>query len=154
MAKASIGPSPIRRVPVPDQKRRSSMALPTFDATSTAASGNSDYSYFGEPGPSRPGTRLFTPGLPTGRTVRQSDPFDLDRPEVLGFGSVFGRREVRGSVTRQPSRGKRVSTVAIGAVPAMAPFLRGILPLEDDLDGLMLRSTNDEETQKVAQGAT
>jgi hypothetical protein len=122
MAKASIGPSPIRRVPVPDQKRRSSMALPTFDATSTAASGNSDYSYFGEPGPSRPGTRLFTPGLPTGRTVRQSDPFDLDRPEVLGFGDVLGRKEVRGSVTRQPSRGKRASTVGNWGGPSDGPF--------------------------------
>jgi hypothetical protein len=109
--KAGTGPPALAQAPLPDKKRRSSMALPMFDATSTSASGNSDYSYFGEPGPSRPATRLLTPGLPTGRTVRQSDPFDLDRPEVLGFGSVLGRKEVRGSVTRQPTRGKRTSTM-------------------------------------------
>jgi hypothetical protein len=105
-----VGPPQVTRVPLPDQKRRSSMALPTFDATSTAASGESDYTLYGEPGPSRPATSMFTPGLPTGRTVRQSDPFDLDRPEVLGFGSILGRKEVRGSVTRQPTRSKRTSS--------------------------------------------
>ncbi|OAK94804.1 hypothetical protein IQ06DRAFT_298288 [Phaeosphaeriaceae sp. SRC1lsM3a] len=108
--KGAIGPPPPSQAPLPAQKRRSSMALPTFDATSTAASGESDYTLYGEPGPSRPATRLFTPGPPTGRTVRQSDPFDLDRPEVLGFGNVVGRREVRGSVTRQPTRSRRTST--------------------------------------------
>ncbi|KAH7410346.1 hypothetical protein DE146DRAFT_347981 [Phaeosphaeria sp. MPI-PUGE-AT-0046c] len=108
--KVAIGPPPPSQAPPLAQKRRSSMALPTFDATSTAASGETDYTLFGEPGPSRPATRLFTPGPPTGRTVRQSDPFDLDRPEVLGFGSVVGRREVRGSVTRQPTRSRRTST--------------------------------------------
>jgi hypothetical protein len=108
--KDPVGPPQVTRVPLPDQKRRSSMALPTFDATSTAASGESDYTLYGEPGPSRPATSMFTPGLPTGRTVRQSDPFDLDRPEVLGFGSILGRKEVRGSVTRQPTRSKRTSS--------------------------------------------
>jgi hypothetical protein len=105
-----IGQPSLGQFPLPDQKRRSSMALPTFDATSTAASGKSDYTLYGEPGPSRPATSMFTPGLPTGRTVRQSDPFDLDRPEVLGFGSILGRKEVRGSVTRQPTRSKRTSS--------------------------------------------
>lgn len=108
--KGPIGPPPPSQAPPPAQKRRSSMALPTFDATSSAASGETDYALFGEPGPSRPPTRLFTPGPPTGRTVRQSDPFDLDRPEVLGFGMVSGRREMRGSVTRQPTRSRRTST--------------------------------------------
>jgi hypothetical protein len=121
-SKPSIGAPPPGKAPVYDRKRRSSMALPTFDATSTAASGNSDYSYFGEPGPSRPGTRLMTPGLPTGRTVRQSDPFDLDRPEVLGFGNVLGRKEVRGSLTRQPTRSKRVSTAGNWGGPSDGPF--------------------------------
>lgn len=82
-----------------------------FNDLSTAASRDSNYTFFGEPGPSRPGTNLFTPGLPTGRTVRQSDPFDLDRPEVLGFGDVLGRREVRGSLMRQGTRSKRTSSV-------------------------------------------
>ncbi|KAF2025428.1 hypothetical protein EK21DRAFT_93256 [Setomelanomma holmii] len=116
------GPSPTINkgptgLPPPNQallpktyQRRSSMALPTFDTTSTGASRDSELLRFGEPGPSRPGTNLFTPGLPTGRTVRQSDPFDLDRPEVLGFGNVVGRREVRASVTRQATRGKRTSS--------------------------------------------
>lgn len=105
------GPPPPTQALLPNQKRRSSMAFPTFDATSTGASRDSDLLRFGEPGPSRPGTNLFTPAIPTGRTVRQSDPFDLDRPEVLGFGNVAGRREVRASVTRQATRGRRTSSV-------------------------------------------
>ncbi|KAF2799461.1 hypothetical protein K505DRAFT_321164 [Melanomma pulvis-pyrius CBS 109.77] len=79
-------------------------ALSTFNATSSAVSRASNTSfYFGEPGPSRPTTKMFS--APPRRAGRQSDPFDLDRPEVLGFGSVSGRREVRAStVTRQNSR--------------------------------------------------
>ncbi|OAL45087.1 hypothetical protein IQ07DRAFT_591920 [Pyrenochaeta sp. DS3sAY3a] len=95
----------------PNQKRRSSIAYPAFNATSTAASRDSQFTFFGEPGPSRPGTTMFTPAVTGGRTVRQSDPFDLDRPEVLGFGSVLGRKEVRASVTRQATRSKRTSSV-------------------------------------------
>lgn len=94
-----------------NQKRRSSIAYPAFNATSTAASRDSQFIFFGEPGPSRPGTNMFTPATRPGRTVRQSDPFDLDRPEVLGFGDVSGRKEVRASVTRQPTRSKRTSSV-------------------------------------------
>ncbi|KAF1916283.1 hypothetical protein BDU57DRAFT_516293 [Ampelomyces quisqualis] len=108
--KDSIGPLLPIPVSLPAEKRRSSMAFPTFDVTSTAASGGSDHTSSGEPGPSRPATRLFTPRTVTGRTVRQSDPFDLDRPEVLGFGNVLGRKDVRGSVSRQPMRGKRTSS--------------------------------------------
>ena len=75
--------------------------LPTFNATSSTGSRDSDTSfYFGEPGPTRPGTDIF------GSRVRQSDPFDLDRPEVLSFGAVNGRG-VRASVTRQNSRARR-----------------------------------------------
>ncbi|KAI4942499.1 hypothetical protein J4E91_010097 [Alternaria rosae] len=109
-------PAPSQAV-LPSHNRRSSMALPSFnalstaDATSTFASRDSDM-FFGEPGPSRPATNFFTP-MPTGRTVRQSDPFDLDRPEVLGFTSVFNinRKEVAGNITRQPTRSKRTSSV-------------------------------------------
>ncbi|KAI4659177.1 uncharacterized protein J4E78_005601 [Alternaria triticimaculans] len=109
-------PAPSQAV-LPSHTRRSSMALPGFnalstvDATSTFASRDSDM-FFGEPGPSRPATNFFTP-MPTGRTVRQSDPFDLDRPEVLGFTSVFNinRKEVAGNITRQPTRSKRTSSV-------------------------------------------
>ncbi|KAF2687833.1 hypothetical protein K458DRAFT_414909 [Lentithecium fluviatile CBS 122367] len=76
--------------------------LPAFNATSSTISRESSSSfYFGEPGPTRPGTDMFG-----GSRVRQSDPFDLDRPEVLSFGAVNGRG-VRGSVTRQNSRARR-----------------------------------------------
>ncbi|OAG14856.1 hypothetical protein CC77DRAFT_1025469 [Alternaria alternata] len=107
-------PVPTQAV-LPSHTRRSSMALPGFnalstvDATSTFASRDSDI-FFGEPGPSRPSTNFFTPA-PTGRTVRQSDPFDLDRPEVLGFNSIFNRKDVNGNITRQPTRSKRTSSV-------------------------------------------
>jgi len=75
--------------------------LPAFNATSSTISRDSDVSfYLGEPGPSRPSTNMF------GSRVRQSDPFDLDRPEVLSFGAVNGRG-VRASVTRQNSRARR-----------------------------------------------
>lgn len=108
----AAGPPPPNQAVLPGPKRRSSIAYPNFNTTSTT---DSHDSFYGEPGPSRPPTNLFTPGLtpglPTGRTVRQSDPFDLDRPEVLGFGSVVGRREVRGSVTRQGTINRRTSSV-------------------------------------------
>lgn len=80
--------------------------LPAFNATSSTVSreSNTSFTFFGEPGPSRPSTNLFS------SKVRQSDPFDLDRPEVLGFGNVGGRT-VRASVTRQNSKSNRTSTV-------------------------------------------
>jgi hypothetical protein len=75
--------------------------LPSFNATSSTISRDSDMSfYLGEPGPTRPGTNMY------GSRVRQSDPFDLDRPEVLSFGAVNGKG-VRASVTRQNSRARR-----------------------------------------------
>ncbi|KAL6707771.1 hypothetical protein ACN47E_003671 [Coniothyrium glycines] len=106
---AVVPPAPTQAV-VPAHPRPPLNTLPSFNTTSSGASRESNYTFFGEPGPSRPGTNLFTPGLPTGRTVRQSDPFDLDRPEVLGFGEVLGRKEVRGSVTRQGTRSRRTSS--------------------------------------------
>jgi hypothetical protein len=135
ITKASLGPPPPTQAPGPSHNRRSSMALPTFDSTSSGASGESDLTYYGEPGPSRPATGMFTPmitpGLPTGRTVRQSDPFDLDRPEVLRFGNVLGRNEVRSSVTRQPSNGRRTSTAGGWASvkdAAAGPFSWNVIP--------------------------
>ncbi|OAG03475.1 uncharacterized protein CC84DRAFT_841056 [Paraphaeosphaeria sporulosa] len=90
--------------PTPSKPANTYAPLPQFNATSSTVSRMSqDSFFFGEPGPSRPATNVF------GRGVRQSDPFDLDRPEVLSFGKVGGRM-VRGSVTRQNSR-KRSSTV-------------------------------------------
>jgi hypothetical protein len=86
---------------------------PTTNATSRAS--NTSF-YYGESGPSRPTTRMFatTPH----RAGRQSDPFDLDRPEVLGFGTVSGRREVRAStVTRQDSRRRSSSVVNMNDNP-------------------------------------
>jgi hypothetical protein len=121
------GPTaPITRKPngqqnaLPIQKRRSSMAYPKFDATSTGASQESDFSLY-DPGSSRPGTNRWTSGMRPNRTVRQSDPFDLDRPEVLGFGNVVGRKEVRASVTR-PGQGRRTSSVGNWANTNEGPF--------------------------------
>jgi hypothetical protein len=105
---------------LPVQKRRSSMAYPKFDATSTGASQESDFSLY-DPGSGRPGTNRWTSGMRPNRTVRQSDPFDLDRPEVLGFGNVVGRKEVRASVTR-PGQGRRTSSVGNWANTNEGPF--------------------------------
>ena len=100
-------PPPVPTQPLPPTPSRPVNAyapLPQFNATSSTVSRMSkDSFFFGEPGPSRPATNMY------GRGVRQSDPFDLDRPEVLGFGNVGGRM-VRASVTRQNSR-MRSSTV-------------------------------------------
>jgi len=112
MSKGPLNTPPVAQAVAPTPQRRSSMAYPTFDATSTGGSRISDLTLYGDRGSSRPGTNLFTPGMRTGRTVRQSDPFDLDRPEVLGFGNVVGRKEVRASVTRQGTRGRRTSSAA------------------------------------------
>ena len=126
-----VAPPPPTRPPTSTQRRRSSLADPSFNAMSTFASEESGYTVFGTPGPSRPNTHLFTPALPTGRTVRQSDPFDLDRPEVLrftdrpevlGYGNVAGRREVRQSVTRQATRGKRTSSVGNWGSATDSPY--------------------------------
>ncbi|KAF2273964.1 uncharacterized protein EI97DRAFT_435612 [Westerdykella ornata] len=110
---------PVLQQPLPPDPPKRPMnaytaGLPTFDATSSNASRESTGSFFfGEPGPSRPTTDLFSEvstvsAVP--RVGRQSDPFDLDRPEVLGFGRVGGR-QVRASVTRSNSRTKRTSSV-------------------------------------------
>jgi hypothetical protein len=111
---------PVPQQPLPPNPPKRAMnsytaGLPAFNATSSTVSrGSTDSFYFGEPGPSRPTTNLFSDvsaasamPKPVGR---QSDPFDLDRPEVLGFGQVGGR-QVRASVTRQNSRTKRASSV-------------------------------------------
>ncbi|KAF2739461.1 hypothetical protein EJ04DRAFT_540713 [Polyplosphaeria fusca] len=87
--------------------------LPSFNMTSSNISRESNGSFlFGEPGPSRPTTNMFSDVsvIPPPRTGRQSDPFDLDRPEVLGFGEVNGRH-VRASVTRQNSKNRRRSSI-------------------------------------------
>ncbi|KAL6157066.1 hypothetical protein ACJQWK_06918 [Exserohilum turcicum] len=112
---SNVPPMPNQAVLPGHTRRRSSMALPnfnpatTFDANSTFATRDSSF-FFGEPGPSRPATNMFTPALPTRRTIRQSDPFDLDRPEVLSFGSVSSGKDFRASFGRQPSRNKRNSS--------------------------------------------
>ncbi|KAJ5029425.1 hypothetical protein PSV08DRAFT_193331 [Bipolaris maydis] len=102
----NVPPLPNQAVLPQHHRQRSSMALPNFnptaifDANSTFATRDSGL-LFGEPGPSRPATNIFTPVTPARRTIRQSDPFDLDRPEVLGFGGL----------SRQPTRTKRRSSV-------------------------------------------
>jgi hypothetical protein len=109
---------PVPKQPLPpNPPRRPSNAFvgfPTFNATSTVDSRESTGSSFlflsGEPGPTRPGTNMFSEVSAIPRAGRQSDPFDLDRPEVLRFG-MSGQREVRASVTRQNSKSNRTSTV-------------------------------------------
>ncbi|KAF2703124.1 hypothetical protein K504DRAFT_184221 [Pleomassaria siparia CBS 279.74] len=111
-----VPPVPTQPLPPnpPIQPTNTYNASSSFNPTSTAASRQSDTSfYFGEPGPSRPTTRMFAPpssrpitkmfAPPPRRPGRQSDPFDLDLPEVLGlqYDAVPGRKEV---VTRQNSR--------------------------------------------------
>ncbi|KAH7119009.1 hypothetical protein B0J11DRAFT_82547 [Dendryphion nanum] len=109
---SAIPPMPTQPLPPnpPRQPPNTYNRLPTFDALSTGASRDSNSSFIlGEPGPSRPTTNMYSNPPVVPRAGRQSDPFDLDRPEVLGFGSV--RRDVRGSVTRQNSRSRRTSSV-------------------------------------------
>lgn len=91
---------------------RSSRASQAFLQPSSArgsAATNSSAFLFGEPGPSRP-TTTFTNASFSRATRGKSDPFDLDRPEVLGFGNVSSGKEVRASVTRQNSRRSRRSS--------------------------------------------
>ncbi|KAL5456286.1 hypothetical protein PMIN07_006744 [Paraphaeosphaeria minitans] len=110
--------------PTPSKPARTYAPLPQFDTTSSTVSRMSqDSFFFGEPGPSRPATNVF------GRGVRQSDPFDLDRPEVLSFGKVGGRM-VRGSVTRHNSR-KRSSTVPNWINVNDGPYAPGSTALRD-----------------------
>ncbi|KAF2807798.1 uncharacterized protein BDZ99DRAFT_572695 [Mytilinidion resinicola] len=87
----------------------SSQVLPRTYNPRISSSTTSDPFLFGEPGPSRP-TTVFTNASFSRATRGKSDPFDLDRPEVLGFGAVGSRREVRASVTRQNSRSNRRSS--------------------------------------------
>lgn len=110
--------------PTPSRPANAYAPFPQFNTTSSTASRMSqDSFFFGEPGPSRPATNVF------GRGVRQSDPFDLDRPEVLSFGKVGGRM-VRGSVTRQNSR-KRSSTVPNWINLNDGPYEPGSTPLRN-----------------------
>ncbi|KAF2477804.1 uncharacterized protein BDR25DRAFT_4058 [Lindgomyces ingoldianus] len=112
----------------PNPPRRPSNAytgLGAFNPIASNASRESNTSiFFGEPGPSRPTTNMFSSVAPTPRFGRQSDPFDLDRPEVLGFGNVSGRKEVRASVTRQNSKSNRRSSVPNWVVLDDGPYER------------------------------
>ncbi|KAJ4309627.1 hypothetical protein N0V94_008838 [Neodidymelliopsis sp. IMI 364377] len=109
--------------PVPPIPTRSSNPTqpqpqpPTSTYSAFPAARESNYTFFGEPGPSRPGTSTFTAGFPTGglptdrsRMDRQSDPFDLDRPEVLSFKGIMN--QMRDSIARQTTvRSRRTSSV-------------------------------------------
>jgi hypothetical protein len=109
-----VPPVPTQPLPPnPPIKPANAYYNPTTSATSRAS--NTSF-YFGEPGPSLPTTRMFA--TPPRRGGRQSDPFDLDRPEVLEFGAVSGRREVRAStVTRQDSRRRSSSVLDLNDNP-------------------------------------
>ncbi|KAF2134588.1 hypothetical protein P153DRAFT_427264 [Dothidotthia symphoricarpi CBS 119687] len=114
----NVSPTPGQRLP-PNRARHSSNVHSEYmniNTKTAPASRDSDFILFGEPGPSRPATGVFTP-VPSrpstntftpGRTPRQSDPFDLDRPEVLGFRNVISRMV---SVGRQPTQSRRASSV-------------------------------------------
>ncbi|KAF2835198.1 hypothetical protein M501DRAFT_999514 [Patellaria atrata CBS 101060] len=67
---------------------------PSTSRDSGSTAGLSDI-LIGEPGPTRPGTAFAIDGR---QAKGISDPFDLDKPEVLGFGTVDGGREVAGSM--------------------------------------------------------
>ncbi|KAI0575863.1 hypothetical protein PtrSN002B_008773 [Pyrenophora tritici-repentis] len=129
---SKVPPLPTQAVLSRHTRNRSSMAVPGFDAMSTFASRDSDM-YFGEPGPSRRGTNMYTPVTGTYRTVRQSDPFDLDRPEVLRFGSLGNRKDSFGNLSRQPSRRERVSSIGNwpnGGTTAEVANTYGLFPRE------------------------
>ncbi|KAF2195209.1 hypothetical protein K469DRAFT_5354 [Zopfia rhizophila CBS 207.26] len=95
---------------------------PNASGTNPRESNNS--LFFGEPGPSRPTTMLSNNFAVFPRGGRQSDPFDLDRPEVLGFGNVNGRKEVRASVTRANSKSNRRSSVPNWGILDDGPYER------------------------------
>lgn len=145
-------PSPIP--PVPNQTSFSQPKPPTSTYSAFPTARESNYTFFGEPGPSRPGT-MFTPGLPanpgasrpptnyfnapitpapltggpltsTSRLDRQSDPFDLDRPEVLSFKGIMS--QMRDSIARTATvRSRRTSSVGgwFGRDASPAPPLNG-----------------------------
>ncbi|KAF2631767.1 hypothetical protein BU25DRAFT_196421 [Macroventuria anomochaeta] len=127
--------------PIPTQSTTAQQPQPPLNTYSAfSATRDSNYTFFGEPGPSRPGTNMFTPSLPsnpsasrpgtnlfstaaitpgfptsglptsTSRMDRQSDPFDLDRPEVLSFKGIMN--QMRDSIARQTTtRSRRTSSV-------------------------------------------
>lgn len=123
---------PVPQQPLPPDKSNAANAydtssIPAFNARSRTPSHASSASFhFGGPGYSRPATAMFSEvsvASATPRVGRQSDPFDLDRPEVLGFGRVGGR-SVRASVTRQNSKTRRMSTVPNWVGMADGPYER------------------------------
>jgi hypothetical protein len=89
------------------------------------------------PGASRPGTNMFNapitpapltsgPLTSTSRLDRQSDPFDLDRPEVLSFKGIMN--QMRDSIARTTTvRSRRTSSVGnwFGRDASPAPALNG-----------------------------
>ncbi|KAF3045160.1 hypothetical protein E8E12_010180 [Didymella heteroderae] len=144
--------SPIPPIPTQAPTSQPQPPLSTYSAFPTTRESN--YTFFGEPGPSRPGT-MFTPGLPsnpgasrpptnyfnapitpapltggpltsTSRLDRQSDPFDLDRPEVLSFKGIMN--QMRDSIARTATvRSRRTSSVGgwFGRDGSPAPALNG-----------------------------
>jgi hypothetical protein len=146
-------PSPVPPLPKQTFTTQPQPPLSTYSAFPTARESN--FTFFGEPGPSRPGTSMFTPGLPsnpgasrpgtnyfnapitpapltsgpltsTSRLDRQSDPFDLDRPEVLSFKGIMN--QMRDSIARTATvRSRRTSSVGgwFGRDASPAPALNG-----------------------------
>jgi hypothetical protein len=148
-------PSPIP--PMPTQTSTSQQPKPPVNTYSAfPVTRDSAFTFFGEPGPSRPGTSVFGPGLPsnpgasrsaanvfdtramtpgpltggpptsTSRLDRQSDPFDLDRPEVLSFKGIMN--QMRDSIARTATvRSRRTSSVGnwFGREASPAPALNG-----------------------------
>ncbi|KAH6644043.1 hypothetical protein C7974DRAFT_382772 [Boeremia exigua] len=123
-------PSPIPPLPFATPQPQP----PTSTYSAFPSVRESNFVFFGEPGPSRPGTNVFTPGLPsnpgasrpgtaafyapiatplatsTSRMDRQSDPFDLDRPEVLSFKGIMN--QMRDSIARTATvKSRRTSSI-------------------------------------------
>lgn len=112
-ADPDIPPVPNQPLP-PNSLRRPSNAYVGLAGPYAQEQGNareSSNSLYGGPGPSQRTTAMFSTTMAPRPMGRDSDPFDLDRPEVLGFGNVLGRKEVRASVTRQNSKSNRTSSV-------------------------------------------
>ncbi|KAF3010587.1 hypothetical protein E8E13_001771 [Curvularia kusanoi] len=158
-------PSPVPPLPtqIPTSQQQQQQQQPPLNTYSAFPSTrDSNFTFFGEPGPSRPGTTVFAPapapvpglpsnpganrsatnlfntramtpgpltgGLPTStsRLDRQSDPFDLDRPEVLSFKGIMS--QMRDSIARTTTvRSRRTSSIGgwFGREASPAPTLNG-----------------------------
>ncbi|KAF2417112.1 hypothetical protein EJ08DRAFT_666566 [Tothia fuscella] len=102
----SSGSSPSLSLSSPGQRSERSSKM-SFDFGPDLVLGAS-------PGPTRPGTSMYLSFNDDKRISHISDPFDLDRPEVLGFMGRFGSRDT--SLTRSGSGGSNRSKKSAAAL--------------------------------------